>query len=139
MWRVLFTSPTGTKAQLLHGIFVLILCVTVLIRDNFAHFMRFFAMRTGPEPELREFTRLRTIVAAPIGTLLYAHAFYVPGGPTSLIYIWISWLGNLHLRVLFFNRNNIFNHKFLDQLLHTAENMEPTAWTRSVMRMNVCG
>jgi len=58
-------------------------------------------MRTGPEPELREFTRLRTIVAAPIGTLLYAHAFYVPGGPTSLIYIWISWLGNLHLRVLF--------------------------------------
>ncbi|MBW2679422.1 MAG: CDP-alcohol phosphatidyltransferase, partial [Deltaproteobacteria bacterium] len=90
MWRILFTSPTGAKAELLHGIFVLILCVTVLIRDNFAHFMRFFAMRTGPEPELREFTRLRTIVAAPVGTLLYAHAFYVPGGPTSLIYIWIS-------------------------------------------------
>jgi CDP-diacylglycerol--serine O-phosphatidyltransferase len=101
MWRILFTSVAGTKAELLHGIFVLILCVTVLIRDNFAHFMRFFSMRTGPEPELREFTRLRTIVAAPVGTLLYAHAFYVPGGPTSLIYIWISWLGNLHLRVLF--------------------------------------
>ena len=101
MWRILFTSPAGTKAELLHGIFVLILCVTILTRDNFTHFMRFFAMRTGPEPELREFTRLRTIVAAPVGTLLYAHAFYVPGGETHLVYIWISWLGNLPLRVLF--------------------------------------
>jgi len=101
MWRLLYTSLTGTKAELFHGIFVLILCVAVLIRDNFAHFMRFFAMRTGPEPEVREFTRLRTIVAAPVGTLLYAHAFYVPGSLTSQIYIWISWLGNLPLRVLF--------------------------------------
>ena len=101
MWRLFLTSPIGTKAELFHGIFVLILCVTVLIRDNFANFMRFFAMRTGPEPEIREFTRLRTIVAAPVGTLLYAHAFYVPGDLTSQIYIWISWLGNLPLRVLF--------------------------------------
>ncbi len=101
MWRLLYTSLPGNKAELFHGIFVLILCVTVLIRDNFAHFMRFFAMRTGPEPEIREFTRLRTIVAAPVGTLLYAHAFYVPGSLTSQIYIWISWLGNLPLRVLF--------------------------------------
>ncbi len=101
MWRLLFTSPPGTKAELFHGIFVLILCVTVLIRDNFAHFMRFFAMRKGPDPEPREFTRLRTIVAAPVGTLLYAHAFYVQGGESSQIYLWISWLGNLPLRVLF--------------------------------------
>jgi CDP-diacylglycerol--serine O-phosphatidyltransferase len=101
MWRLLFTSIAGTKAELLHGIFVLILCVTVLIRDNFAHFMRFFAMRTGPEPERREFTRLRTIVAAPVGTLLYAHAFFVPGGPEITVYNWISLLGKLPLRVLF--------------------------------------
>jgi len=101
MWRLLFTSPAGTKAELLHGILVLILCVTVLIRDNFAHFMRFFAMRTGPEPEPREFTRLRTVVAAPVGTLLYAHAFFVPSSLDSSIYAWISWLGNLPLRVLF--------------------------------------
>lgn len=101
MWRLLFTSLAGTKAELLHGILVLILCVTVLVRDNFAHFMRFFAMRTGPEPEPREFTRLRTVVAAPVGTLLYAHAFFVPSGPDSMIYAWISWLGNLPLRVLF--------------------------------------
>ena len=101
MWRLLYTSLPGTKAELFHGIFVLLLCVTVLIRDNFAHFMRFFAMRTGPEPEIREFTRLRTMVAAPVGILLYAHAFYVPGSLNSQIYIWISWLGNLPLRVLF--------------------------------------
>ena len=101
MWRLLFTSVAGTKAELLHGIFVLILCVTVLIRDNFANFMRFFAMRTGPEPEVKEFTRLRTIVAAPVGTLLYAHAFFVTGGPNLKIYAWISRLGNLPLRVLF--------------------------------------
>ena len=101
MWRLLFTSVAGTKAELLHAIFVLILCVTVLIRDNFANFMRFFAMRTGPEPEVKEFTRLRTIVAAPVGTLLYAHAFFVTGGPNFKIYAWISHLGNLPLRVLF--------------------------------------
>ncbi|MFH2218715.1 MAG: CDP-alcohol phosphatidyltransferase family protein [Pseudomonadota bacterium] len=101
MWRLLFTSAGGTKAELLHSIFVLILCVTVLTRDNFAHFMRFFAIRTGPEPEKKEFTRLRTIVAAPVGTLLYAHAFFVSGGPNLKIYLWISWLGNLPLHVLF--------------------------------------
>ena len=101
MWRLLFTSGAGTKAELLHSIFVLILCVTVLIRDNFAYFMRFFAMRSGPEPEVKEFTRLRTIVAAPVGTLLYAHAFFVTGGPDFKVYTWISQLGNLPLRVLF--------------------------------------
>jgi phosphatidylserine synthase len=101
MWRLLFTSVAGSKAELLHAIFVLILCVTVLIRDNFANFMRYFAMRTGPEPEVKEFTRLRTIVAAPVGTLLYAHAFFVTGGPDFKLYNWISHLGNLPLRVLF--------------------------------------
>jgi CDP-diacylglycerol--serine O-phosphatidyltransferase len=101
MWRLLFTPAAGTKGELLHSIFVLILCVTVLIRDNFAYFMRFFAMRAGPEPEVKEFTRLRTIVAAPVGTLLYAHAFFVTGGPDVKIYLWISRLGNLPLRILF--------------------------------------
>ncbi len=101
MWRLLFTSASGTKAELLHSIIVLILCITVLIRDNFAHFIRLFAMRTGPEPEAKEFTRLRTIVAAPVGTLLYAHVFFVAGGPDLKIYHWISRVGNLPLRILF--------------------------------------
>ena len=102
MWRVHFSSPNPTKAEVLHAIFVLLLSVTVLIRDNFAHFMRSFAVRKDQEPEYKEFTRLRTIVAAPVGALLYAYAFYVPEGPPSKIYFWISWLGNLPLRGLFF-------------------------------------
>ena len=99
MWRLQFTA--SNRAELLHAIFILLLCVVVLIRDNFAHFMRFFAMRTGPEPEPKEFTRLRTVVAAPVGALLYAHVFYIPEGPDFPLYNWISWLGNIPLRVLF--------------------------------------
>jgi len=101
MWRLHFISPEPTKTELLHTIFVLLLCVTVLVRDNFAHFMRGFAVRKGQEPEFSELNRLRTIVAAPVGAILYAHAFYVPEGPPSQIYFWISWLGNLPLRGLF--------------------------------------
>ncbi|MBU1053988.1 MAG: CDP-alcohol phosphatidyltransferase family protein [Proteobacteria bacterium] len=100
MWRLIFISPGHTKPELLHAIFILIICVTVLIRDNFAHFIRGFAIQKGQEPELREFARLRTIVAAPVGALLYAHAFYVPNG-SGILYSWISWAGNLSLRTLF--------------------------------------
>jgi phosphatidylserine synthase len=102
MWRVHFSSPDPTRGEMLHAILVLLLAVTVLIRDNFAHFMRGFALRNNQELEFKEFTRLRTIVAAPVGALLYAHAFYVPEGPPSSIYFWISWLGNIPLRGLFF-------------------------------------
>lgn len=101
MWRLVFISPGHTKAEMAHALFVLFLCVAVLIRDNFAAFMRGFAERQGQEPEKREFTRLRTTAAAPVAVLLYAHAFYVPEGPPSPIYFWISWLGNLPLRLLF--------------------------------------
>ena len=102
MWRVHFASPDPSKGEILHALLVLLLAVTVLVRDNFAHFMRGFAIRKDQEPEYKEFTRLRTIVAAPVGALLYAYAFYVPEGPPSKIYFWISWLGNLPLRGLFF-------------------------------------
>ena len=102
MWRLLYTVSGHSRVELLHAIFVLFLCVIVLIRNNFAHFMRGFALRYGHEPELRELTRLRTIVAAPLGLLLYVHAFYVPAtGPTSMLYDIISGLGNLPLRNLF--------------------------------------
>jgi phosphatidylserine synthase len=102
MWRVHFSSPDPTRGEMLHAILVLLLAVTVLVRDNFAHFMRGFALRNNQELEFKEFTRLRTVVAAPVGALLYAHAFYVPEGPPSSIYFWISWLGNMPLRGLFF-------------------------------------
>ena len=101
MWRLVFILEGHTRGELLHAIFILILCITVLVRDSFAAFMRGFALRQGQEPEMREFTRLRTAVAAPVAFLLYAHAFYVPEGPPSWIYFWISWLGNLPLRLLF--------------------------------------
>jgi phosphatidylserine synthase len=102
MWRIHFISPDPNRAELLHAILVLLLTVTVLVRDNFAHFMRGFAIRNDQDPEYSEFARLRTIVAAPVGALLYAYAFYVPEGPPTRIYSSISWFGNLPLRGLFF-------------------------------------
>jgi len=102
MWRLYVTSPDPNRVELLHAILVLLLAVTVLIRDNFAHFMRSFSATIDQEPEYKELTRLRTIVAAPVGALLYAYVFYVPEGPPAKIYFWISWLGNLPLRSLFF-------------------------------------
>jgi len=101
MWRLVFITSDHTRAEMLHAIFILLLCVTVLVRDHFAHFMRGFAIRQGQEPESSELNRLRTMVAAPVGALLYAYTFYVPEGPPSRIYFWISWLGNLPLRGMF--------------------------------------
>jgi CDP-diacylglycerol---serine O-phosphatidyltransferase len=102
MWRLLVMMPDHSKGQLLHAIFVLLLCVTVLIRDNFAAFMRGFAVRQGIEPSLSEYNRLRTMVAAPVSALLYAYAFYVPEGPSHLLYNQFSWLANFPLQGLFF-------------------------------------
>ena len=102
MWRIHIISPGPNRAELLHAILVLLLTVVVLVRDNFAHFMRGFAIRNDQDPEYSELTRLRTIVAAPVGALLYAYAFYVPEGPATRIYASVSWLGNFPLRGLFF-------------------------------------
>jgi CDP-diacylglycerol---serine O-phosphatidyltransferase len=101
MWRLAGTFPGHTRGELLHAIFVLLLCVTLLIRDHFANFMRGFAIRKGQMPEPREFTRLRTVVAAPVGVLLYAYAFHVPDGPSSPIYTAVSYLGNVPIKALF--------------------------------------
>lgn len=99
MWRLI--SAEHTKGEMLNAILVLLLCVTVLVRDNFAHFMRGFAVQRGLEPEARELTRLRTIVAAPVGTLLYAHAFYLSALPATTLSSWVAMLGNFPLRGLF--------------------------------------
>jgi len=101
MWRLVATPGHG-RMQLLHALFVLILCVAVLIRDNFAHFMRGFAQRSGQEPELHELNRLRTIVAAPLGLLLYIYAFHVPAtGNPEFLYAGITWVANIPVRNLF--------------------------------------
>lgn len=102
MWRLLVSDTDPTHGQLLHAILVLVLCVTVLVRDSFAAFMRGFAIRQGVEPENSEYNRMRTVVAAPVSALLYAYAFYIPEGPESWIYFRISYLGNVPLRILFF-------------------------------------
>ncbi|MFO7963405.1 MAG: CDP-alcohol phosphatidyltransferase family protein [Desulfobacterales bacterium] len=100
MWRLIDAQPS--RMQLMHALFVLIVCVTVLIRDNFAAFMRSFGLRQGNEPESIEFTRLRTVVAAPVGVVLYMYAFYVPGGPPNPIYRLLSRIADLPLSSLFF-------------------------------------
>ncbi len=102
MWRLHYVLPDPRKTELLHAVLVLFLAVTVLVRDNFAHFMRGVARRFDQELEYRELTRLRTIVAAPVGALLYAYTFYIPDGPDSIVYGWVSQLGNAPLRTLFF-------------------------------------
>ena len=102
MWRLHYVLPDPKKTELLHAVLVLFLAITVLVRDNFAHFMRAVALRYDHELEYREFTRLRTIVAAPVGALLYAYAFYIPNGSPSLVYRWIAQLGGAPLRTLFF-------------------------------------
>ncbi len=101
MWR-LHRADDPTRSELLHAVLVLFLAITVLVRDNFAHFMRGVALRYDLEPEYREFTRLRTVVAAPVGALLYAYAFYIPEGPPMTLYRWIAPLGEAPLRTLFF-------------------------------------
>ncbi|MBN1382045.1 MAG: CDP-alcohol phosphatidyltransferase family protein [Deltaproteobacteria bacterium] len=100
MWRMIGSHPS--RIQLFHAIFVLILCVTVLIRDHFAAFMRGFALRQGSEPESVEFTRLRTVVAAPVSALLYAYAFHISEGPSIWIYQGVTRLATLRFSTLFF-------------------------------------
>ncbi len=101
MWRYQHL-PEGAnlKLEMLHVVLVLILCVTVLMRDNFAHFMRNFSLRRGEEEEFKEVTRLRTMIAAPIGVLLYLYAFYLPVVDGSELYSWISWFGEMNPRHL---------------------------------------
>jgi phosphatidylserine synthase len=101
MWRLIFITPNYSRGELLHAIFILFLCITVLVRDNFSNFMRQFAIKQSMETEGSELNRLRTVVAAPVSILLYAYAFYIPEGPESKIYFWVSWIGNIPLRLLF--------------------------------------
>lgn len=96
MWRLLYVSPGHKGIELVHAVFVLILCVAVLIRDNFANFMAGYATRSGQEPELQEINRLRTIVAAPLGFMLYIYAFFVPtSGDQPLIYMALNRIAGM--------------------------------------------
>ncbi|MFC1523547.1 CDP-alcohol phosphatidyltransferase family protein [Thermodesulfobacteriota bacterium] len=101
MWRLVFIAPDHTLPEMLHAILVLLICITVLIRDNFAHFMRSYAVQKSFELETREFTRLRTMVAGPVGALLYIHAFFLPNSGNTILHIFTSSLANLPIRTFF--------------------------------------
>jgi len=101
MWRLIYTEPGHSRTEMLHAILVLFLCITVLVRDSFAHFLRNFAIQKGVEPDSHEFRRLRTMIAAPVSALLYVYAFYLPAGPPLAIYGLLDTLANLPLRFFF--------------------------------------
>lgn len=101
MWRLGLTTQEIAKPHLLHAILVLLLCITVLVRDNFAHFIRSFAIQKGIEPETKEFATLRTLVAAPVGALLYIHAFYLPGSENGTAHSLLASVVDLPLRFYF--------------------------------------
>ncbi len=102
MWRLLEVSPEYTRTELLHAILILFLCIAVLIRDNFAHFMRKFSSKSPEKSEEIQYTRLRQIVAAPVGALLYIYIFYIPTTDPGIFYGWMSTVSSLPLRNLFF-------------------------------------
>jgi phosphatidylglycerophosphate synthase len=105
MWRLLVAHVDPTHGQLLHAIFVLVLCVTVLVRDSFASFMRGFAIRQGTEPEGSEYNRMRTIVAAPVSALLHSRR----SGIVDLLPIFLP--GKRFPADSFFRRDSFFCHQ----------------------------
>ena len=59
MWRYQTLAESANfRLEMLHVVFVFVLCVTVLMRDNFAHFMRNFSLRKGEEEEMKELDEL---------------------------------------------------------------------------------
>lgn len=102
LFRLEETTQGGvSRADLVHAIFVLSICVLVLMRDQVAHFLRSFAEGKGQSGESYQLTRLRAMVASPIALLLYAYAFYQPTDGWEWFYRWFDWLDQLPLRLLY--------------------------------------
>jgi CDP-diacylglycerol---serine O-phosphatidyltransferase len=102
MWRLLHVFPEYTRAELLHAILILILCIVVMLRDNFAHFMRGFAQKEQEKNDEIQYAKLRQIVAAPMGLLLYIYIFYIPTTNHGFFYGLLAFISQLPLRNLFF-------------------------------------
>lgn len=101
MWRLIFVDPGHTRPEMLHAILVLFLCIAILVRDNFAHFLRSYAGQQSTDPEARDLRRLRTMAAAPVAALLYVHAFHLPAEPALPVYTWLTNVATLPLRFYF--------------------------------------
>jgi phosphatidylserine synthase len=103
-WRFERLSDTEQgRLQLLHAIFVLAICVLILLRDQFAQFLRSFGARTPAEGEIEsvELTRFRTLLGLPLAVALYAYAFYLPTEGWERFYRALDWIDGLPLRVWF--------------------------------------
>lgn len=102
-WRFnrLQAQDLATRPQLLHAVFVLAITVIVLLRDQFALFLRKFTLIENPDVESVELTRLRTLLAFPLATLLYAYAFYLPTEEYARFYRALDWIDALPLRAWF--------------------------------------
>ena len=104
-WRLIRLERQGIDldgtGELLHAMFVLAICVLVLMRDQFAHFLRSFGQDTEHQGEYYEITRLRSLVASPMAVMLYAYAFYLPTGGWEWLYRWLDWLDQVPLRILY--------------------------------------
>ena len=102
MWSLLKGSSQYTRPELLHAILILLLCITVLVRDNFSNFMRGFAQKDQEKKDEIQYTRLRQIVAAPMGVLLYIYIFYIPTTDPGFFYGLLADISQIPLRNLFF-------------------------------------
>jgi len=103
-WRFERVSDTEqARLQLLHALFVLAICVLILMRDQFASFLRNFARRAAEDgdEESASLTRLRTLLAFPLAVLLYAYAFYLPTEGWERFYRALDWIDGLPMRVWF--------------------------------------
>ena len=100
-WRFERLADTEQgRLQLLHALFVLAIFVLILMRDQFASFLRNFAVRTNEEgEESASLTRLRTRLAFPLAVLLYAYAFYLPTVGWERFYRALDWIDGLPMRV----------------------------------------
>lgn len=100
MWRLLYQTDYS-RGHMLHAILVLLLCISVLVRDQFAHFIRRYSPQEEIDAESKEFARLRTLFAAPVALLLYIYVFHVPAHKASYLHAVTEFLASIPLRWLF--------------------------------------
>lgn len=87
-----------------HVVLMLLLCITLLVRDHFVNFMRTVADRHNAPSGVESIGKLRTLVAFPTACLIYAYSF-CSGEASDLLYfnslmIWVKMLDPRYLIIL---------------------------------------